>query len=175
MLYDVTILQFSKMLQNLSHFLDKAVAHAEARKFDTTNLMTARLAPDQLPFMVQVQIACDTAKLGAARLTGKAAPSYEDTEKTLDDAKARIAKTVAFLQTLTPGDFVGAEERVVSQPRWAGKTLTGQEFAIQHMMPNFYFHVTTAYSILRHNGVDLGKKDYLGALPFKEPAVTAQA
>lgn len=176
MLYDVTILQFTKMLQNLSNCLDKAAEHAAAKKFDSTVLMGSRLAPDQLPMMVQVQISCDTAKLGAARLTGKVAPLFEDTEKTLDEAKARIEKTIANLQTYTAHDFADAETAVVAQPRWAGKTLTGHEFALQHMMPNFYFHVTTAYAILRHNGVDLGKKDYLGAMPFKQPeAVQATA
>ena len=175
MLHDVTILQFAKMLQNLDACLDKAAAHAAAKNGDSAVLMASRLVFDQLPLIVQVLIACDTAKLGASRLTGKPAPSYEDTEKTLDEAKARIAKTMAFLATLTESDFAGAEDRVISQPRWKGKTLSGKEFALQHMMPNFYFHVTTAYAILRHNGVDLGKKDFLGPLPYQEPAVTAQA
>jgi len=170
MLHEITIIQFSKMLNNLSACLDKAAAFAETKKFDSAVLLTSRLAPDQLPLMVQIQIACDTAKIGASRLTGKEAPSFEDTEKTLDEAKARIAKTIANLETYTAADFADASERLVSQPRWAGKTLSGQEFALQHMMPNLYFHVATAYAILRHNGVDVGKKDYLGAMPYKAPA-----
>ena len=170
MLYNVVILQFTKMLHNLDLCLDKAAAYAEAKKFDSAVLMNARLAPDQLHMIRQVQIACDTAKLGASRLTGKAAPAFDDTETTLAEAKARIAKTIEHLQTYTADDFVDSLDRTITQPRWAGKTLTGHEFALHHMVPNFYFHITTAYAILRHNGVDLGKKDYLGAMPFKEPA-----
>ena len=168
MLYDVSVPQFVKTLQNLSAMLDKAAAHADSKKFDVEVLLNARLAPDQFHFIRQVQITCDTAKLGVARLTGKEAPSYEDHEKTLPELKARIEKTLAYLGSVGAGDFAGAGERRVSQPRWQGKYLTGAEFAVQHMLPNFYFHVTTAYAILRHNGVDLGKKDYLGAMPFKE-------
>jgi hypothetical protein len=167
MLHDITIAQFSKMLQNLGAMLERARAHADQKKFDVDVLLHARLAPDQFHFIRQVQIACDTAKLGASRLTGKPAPSHPDDEKTLDDLQKRIQETLAFLESVKPADFDGASERHVSQPRWAGKYLTGQEFALQHMVPNFYFHVTTAYSILRHNGVELGKKDYLGAMPFK--------
>ena len=118
--------------------------------------------------MRQVQIACDTAKNGVARLTGKEAPPYEDNEVTLPQVKARIEKTLAYLETVSPTDLAGAEDRRISQPRWNGKYLTGKEFALEHMIPNFYFHVTTAYAILRHNGVDLGKKDYLGEMPYKD-------
>jgi hypothetical protein len=170
MLYDLAITQFSKSLQNLSLCLDKAAAFADAKKIDAQVLLQSRLAPDQFALMRQIQIACDTAKTGVSRLTGKEAPAHADDEKTLADAKARIDKVVAYLATLTAKDFAGAEQRHVSQPRWAGKYLTGHEFALQHMIPNFFFHVTTAYAILRHNGVDLGKKDYLGPMPFKEPA-----
>jgi hypothetical protein len=172
MLHDLTIPQFTKMLQNLSLMLDKAAAHAEAKKFDAQALLQARLAPDQFHFTRQVQIACDTAKQGVARLTGKQAPVHEDSEKTIDELKTRIGSVVAYLQTFSAGDFAGAETREVSQPRWAGKYLTGKEFAVHYLLPNFYFHVTTAYAILRHSGVELGKKDYLGALPFKEHAAS---
>lgn len=168
MLYDISVPQFTKVLQNLSAMLNRAAAHAEARKYDVEVVLNARLAPDQFNFIRQVQIACDTAKLGVSRITGKEAPAFEDNEKTLADLKARIEKTVAYLGTITEADFTGGGERRVTQPRWQGKYLTGQEFALQHMVPNFYFHVTTAYAILRHNGVDLGKKDYLGAMPYKE-------
>lgn len=167
MLYDLTITQFTKTLQNLSRCLDKAAAFAEAKKFPPEVLLEARLAPDQFKLLRQVQIACDTAKNGAARLTGKEAPAFEDNEQTIADAKARIEKTVAYLQTLSPKDFEAAASQQVSQPRWAGKWLTGHELALHHMLPNFFFHVTTAYGILRHNGVELGKKDYLGEMPFK--------
>ena len=129
--------------------------------------MNARLAPDQFNFIRQVQISCDTAKLCASRLTGKDAPVNDDKEKTLEELKARINQTVSYLRDFTAKDFTGAEERKISQPRWEGKWLTGVEFATQHALPNVYFHVTTAYSILRHNGVDIGKKDYLGEMPYK--------
>jgi uncharacterized protein len=167
-LHDITINQFTKMLQNLSQCLDKAAAYCSAKKIEPEVLLSSRLAPDQFHLLRQIQVACDTAKTGVARLTGKEAPAHEDNEVTLADAKARIEKVVAYLQTYSAKDFAGADERRVSQPRWAGKYLTGHEFAVQHMIPNFYFHVTTAYAILRANGVDLGKKDYLGAMPFKE-------
>ncbi len=127
-----------------------------------------QLFQQQFNLLRQVQIACDTAKGCAARLTGKDAPVHEDNEKTIADAKARIENVVAYLQTHVEKDFAGALERHVSQPRWAGKHPIGSEFALQHAIPNFYFHVTTAYAILRHNGVELGKKDYLGPMPFKE-------
>ena len=168
MLYDISVPQFTKVLTNLSAMLDKARSYAEEKKFEAEVLLNSRLAPDQFNFIRQVQIACDTAKLGVSRLTGKEAPSFADDEQTLPELKARIDKTLAYLATISAADFAGAAERRVTQPRWAGKYLTGQEFALEHMVPNFYFHVTTAYSILRHNGVDLGKKDYLGAMPFKE-------
>jgi hypothetical protein len=170
MYYDLTVTQFAKMLRNLSACLDKAEAYAAAKKFESTVLMNARLAPDQFPFIRQVQIACDTAKIGATRLTGKQCPTHADTEQTIPELKARIESTIGWLETLKPSDYVEADKRAVSQPRWEGKTLSGEQFAIQHMIPNFHFHVTTAYSILRHNGVDLGKKDFLGPMPFKSAA-----
>lgn len=167
MIYDVTVVQFTKMLKNLSAILDKGTQYAEAKKFDVDVLMNSRLAPDQFNLIRQIQIACDTAKLGASRLTGKEAPVHEDKEKTLPELKARIDDVITYLGTFKPEDFNGAMERKVSQPRWEGKYLTGHDYVIHHMLPNLYFHITTAYSILRHNGVDVGKKDYLGELPFK--------
>jgi hypothetical protein len=169
MLYDLTVVQFDKMLGNLSSFLDKGAAYADSKKFDVTVLLNSRLAPDQFNLIRQVQIACDTAKLGVARLTGKveSAPVHPDTETTLAELQARIKAVREYLSGFSKEDFAGAEECKVSQPRWEGKYLTGYEFAIQHAIPNLYFHVTTAYAILRHNGVDLGKKDYLGNIPYK--------
>lgn len=167
MLYELTAVQFAKTLGNLNLMLDKAAAYAESKKFNVDVLLNSRLAPDQFHLIRQVQIACDTAKLGAARLTGKTAPVHADDETTLVQLKRRIDEVIAYLNTFTPEDFAGAAEIRVSQPRWEGKYLTGFEFAIQHAIPNIYFHVTTAYAILRHNGVDLGKKDYLGAMPYK--------
>ena len=118
--------------------------------------------------MKQIQIACDTAKLCASRVTGKDAPTHPDTEKTMVEVKARIDSVVAYLGTFSSKDFVGLEQKHISQPRWEGQYLLGDEFIIQHAIPNFYFHITTAYAILRHNGVDVGKKDYLGKMPFKK-------
>lgn len=167
MYYEITVTQFTKMLKNLNQIFDKAVQFAETKKFDFDVLLQNRLAPDQFNFIRQIQIACDTAKLGAARLTGKEAPSHQDTEKTLPELKARIESTIAYLSTFTPKDFAGSSERKISQPRWEGKWMTGEEYFIEHVTPNFYFHFTTAYAILRNNGVDLGKKDYLGPMPYK--------
>lgn len=168
MLYEMTIPQFKKMLHNLDRILDKAAVYAAEKKFDVDVLLHSRLAPDQFHLIKQIQIACDTAKLCASRLTGKEAPVHEDKEKTLDEIRTRIASVVAYLSTFKSEDFAEAENKRVSQPRWEGKYLLGEEFAIQHAIPNLYFHVTTAYSILRHNGVAVGKKDYLGELPYKK-------
>lgn len=167
MLYNITVTQYSKMLDNLSRILDKAAQYAEAKKFNVDVLLNSRLAPDQFNLIRQVQIACDTAKFGAARICGKEAPSHPDTETTLVELQARIKTVQDYLASFKPEDFVGAEARHVSQPRWEGKYLTGTEFVIQHSLPNIYFHITTAYSILRHNGVDVGKKDFLGNIPLK--------
>ncbi len=167
MLYEMTVPPFIKTLKNLSAILDKGAHLAETKKFDVEVLLNSRLAPDQFPLTRQIQIACDTAKLGVARLTGKEAPSHPDTEKTLPELKTRIESTIAFLESVSAKDFEGADKKHISQPRWEGKYLTGEEYVLHHAIPNIYFHITTAYSILRHNGVEIGKKDFLGALPFK--------
>jgi hypothetical protein len=167
MLHQFTVIQFSKMLGNLGRCLEKAAAHADQNKFDVEVLLQSRLAPDQFNFTRQVQIACDTAKLGVARLTGVAPPVHEDVEKTVGELKARIESVVAFLSSVTEQAFAESEARPVSTPRWGDKFLLGQDYAMQHVIPNFYFHMTTAYSILRHSGVPVGKKDYLGEMPFK--------
>lgn len=169
-MFEMMVPQFIKTLKNVDAILDKAVAYADSKKFDVGVLLQSRLAPDQLDFSRQIQIATDSAKIGCARITDKAAPSHEDTEKTVAEFKTRLATTVAYLETLTPKDFEGAEARRITTPRWDGKTLSGTEYAIHHSIPNFYFHVTTAYAILRHNGVPLGKSDFLGPIPFKEKA-----
>jgi len=168
MIYEMTVPQFSKVLRNLIGILGKANAFSEVKKFDMEVLFNSRLAPDQFNLMRQIQIACDTAKLACFRLTGKEAPAHDDHEKSFSQIKSRIEQTVQYLNTLTAQDFVGCETKKVSQPRWEGKYLSGQEFLFQHAIPNFYFHITTAYAIIRHNGVDIGKKDYLGELPFKK-------
>jgi hypothetical protein len=167
-IHALTVIQFTKMLHNLSNILDKAAQFADAKKFDVTVLLESRLAPDQFNCLRQIQIACDTAKLGVSRLTGKEAPSHPDTEKTFIEVKARIASTVSYLESFTAKDFAESAGRKISQPRWEGQYLTGEEFVLHHVVPNFYFHMTTMYSILRHNGVDIGKKDYLGKMPYKK-------
>lgn len=168
MLYEITVPQFTKMLHNLSLILDKADAYATANKFEVSVLLNDRLAPNMFNFTRQVQIACDTAKLCASRLTGKEAPVNDDSEKTLAELKTRIQQTIGFLETVSAKDFEGSESKHISQPRWEGKYLTGKEFVIEHALPNLYFHITTAYAILRHNGVDIGKKNYLGEMPYKK-------
>lgn len=169
MLYELTVVQFSKMLMNLSAILEKGKQFAELKKVDVNVLLNSRLALDQFNLTRQIQIACDTAKLGVARLTGNeaSAPKHEDGDATPEQLQERIRSVVDYISSFTPQDFAEAETRKISQARWEGKYLSGYEFAIQHAIPNIYFHVTTAYAILRHNGVEVGKKDYLGAMPFK--------
>lgn len=167
MFYPIVIVQSQKMLQNLLAFLDRAQALADTKKFEIEVLLNARLAPDQFNFIRQVQIACDSVKFSASKLCNREVPTHPDTEKTLSELKERILKTTNYLKTFAPEDFKGAEERRISYPRWEGKTLSGTDFFQQSFIPNFYFHITTAYSILRHNGVNLGKSDFLGTLPLK--------
>lgn len=167
MFHEMTVLQFSKILNNLSRCLDKAASYAEAKKFDPAVLLQTRLAPDQFNLTRQVQIACDNAKNGVSRLIGRDAPKFEDTEQTVPELKARIEKVIGYLNGISAQDFKGAEERHISLPYWSGKHLTGQEYFQQYLIPNFYFHVNAAYSILRNNGVDVGKSDYMGELPLK--------
>lgn len=169
MIYELTVPQFIKTLKNLNAIIDKAAGYADSKKFDMEVLLNSRLAPDMLPFTRQIQITCDTAKLGASRLTGKAAPVQEDNEKTLTEVKARIESTITYLKSMSVEDYKNAATATITTPRWEGKTLTGEQYTIHHVIPNFYFHMTTAYAILRHNGVDIGKKDFLGELPYKLP------
>jgi hypothetical protein len=154
---------FTTMLRNLGHCLDKAAASAAARKFDPDVLLQARLAPNMLPFVVQVRIACDAAKNGTARLAGIEAPKIEDNETTLAELQARIAKTLDYLNTLQTSQIDGREDIAITFPvgRDATRTMQGEAYLKHFVLPNFFFHVTTAYALLRHNGVDLGKLDYL--------------
>ena len=172
MIRAIVVTQLSKMLTNLLAILDEAEKFAGEKKFDAGVLLQSRLSPDQFSLTQQIQTACDTAKLGAARLSDreKDAPVHADTEKTLAEIKARIASVVSYLGGFSPDAFAGAAERRITQPRWQGKTLSGQEFLIQHVIPNFYFHVATAYAILRHNGVGIGKRNYLGDMPYRAAA-----
>jgi uncharacterized protein len=154
---------FQSMLGNLSHFLDKAQAFVDAKKCDPTALTQFRLAPDMLPFTRQITVACDAAKLGIARLSGVEAPKFEDNEVTLADLKVRIAKTLEFLATVPAAKLDGNEDKDITFPvgREATKTMKGEAYLKHWVMPNFFFHTTMAYAILRNNGVELGKTDYL--------------
>ena len=166
-LYDATVPVFTKLLTNVDKWLDKAVAHAEQKKFDPDTLLTARLAPDQFALARQIQIACDGAKAYTAKLAGKEPPSHPDTETTIAELRQRLKTVIDYLATFSREDFVGAEDRPITQPRWEGKTLRGGDYLDYYALPNIHFHLTTTYAILRHNGVDLGKRDYLGTLPFQ--------
>ena len=162
-MHQVSALRFANILRNLSAILDKAQAHAEAKKIDPLVLTRARLFPDMLPFTNQVQIACDTAKGAVARLAGVEIPKYEDTEQTFGELKARIAKTLEFVASVKASQVDGAEEREVTMKmRGQDVKFKGAQYLLGHAYPNFYFHVTTAYNILRHNGVEIGKTDFLG-------------
>jgi uncharacterized protein len=163
-----SVLECKKMLTNLESWLDKGVAHAKARSFDSNVLLSLRLAPDQYSFLGQVQSACDSAKLLAARLAGKTAPKHPDTEQTVDDARARIHTCVSYLDGFQAADFDGAESRAVELPFLEGKVIEGSDYILEWGLPNFFFHVTTAYAILRHNGVPLGKFDYVGSLKSRD-------
>ncbi len=167
MLYEQTVPLFTKTLGNLITILDKAAAQADAKKYDVGVLLTSRLAPDQFHLIKQIQIVCDTAKLCASRLSGKDAPVHEDKEQTLAEVKKRIQDVITYLKTFSAKDFAEGPNRKITNPRWESKWLTGTDYVLHHAVPNFYFHVTTAYAILRHNGIDIGKKDYLGELPFQ--------
>jgi hypothetical protein len=154
---------FQTMLGNLSHCMDKAVAYAAQRKFDPDVLVTSRLAPDMLTFASQIRIACDGAKLGVARIAGIDAPKFDDNEKTFAELKDRIAKTKAFLATVGAAQLDGTEAKEITFPagREATRTMKAEAYLKHWVLPNFFFHVTTAYALMRHNGVDLGKSDYL--------------
>ena len=168
MYYDL-FLEMKKMLGQVGTWLDKAEAHAKEKSFDPNLFVSFRLAPDQLAFARQIQIACDTAKLGASRITGKEAPSHADTEQTLDELRLRLKSVISYLDGFVEKDFDGAATRSVTQPRWEGKVMTGKDYFIEHVQPNFYFHASHTYAILRHNGVPVGKRDYLGALSQRLP------
>jgi len=166
-IYELTVPQTMKMLRNLDNWLGSAVAHGEKKKFDANTLLHSRLAPDQFALVRQVQTACDNAKFIAGRLTGKEWPAHPDTETTIPELKSRIASVLAFLETFKAEDFAGADERKISLPWMEGKWMRGDEYVTQFALANFYFHVAMAYGILRHNGVDLGKRDYIGGVPMR--------
>ena len=164
-MYDASVPFFIRTLNNLSKILDKAIDYADAKKIDQAVMVGLRLAPDMFPLSRQVQIACDMVKGGAARLAGVEVPSYADTETTLPDLKARIAKTIAFMESLKPAQIEGSETRTVTL-KVGGKDLNfkGSDYLFGFVYPNLHFHATTAYDLLRHNGVELVKMDYLGGI-----------
>ncbi len=162
-MYQATVPPLVRSLNNLVAILSKAAAHAEAKKIDPAVLLNSRLYPDMLPLTRQVQIASDIARRGAARLAGLEAPKVEDTETTFSELSDRLHQTIAYLETLTPVEIDGSEEKAIALPM-GDKTLMfeGLPYLLSFIQPNVYFHVTTAYAILRHNGVELGKLDFLG-------------
>jgi len=155
---------FAVSLTNLAVLLEKGAAYAAARKFDAAVLVNARIAPDMFPLSRQVQIACDIAKNSVARLAGLEPPRFEDTEKTIEELRARIARTVDYIKGVPASAFAGAEDRDIKVPAGPDRTLEfkGLVFLQRWALPNVLFHVTTAYNILRHNGVEIGKRDFLG-------------
>ena len=163
-MYQASVPVFIQGLTGLGGVIDKAAAHAAERKIDPAALLQARLYPDMFPFARQVQIATDFAKGGAARLAGVEFPAYEDSETTFEELKSRVDKTIDFLRTLDAAQIDGSEERDISLVR-RGETsiVKGQAYLLEQAMPNFYFHITTAYAIQRHNGVEVGKRVFLGA------------
>jgi hypothetical protein len=163
-MYEASAPRFVKTLNTLSAILDKAQAHAEAKKIDPLVFTGARLFPDMLPMTSQVQIACDAAKGAMARLAGVEIPKHEDTEKTFAELKDRIAKTVAFIETIKPAQVDGSEGKDVTL-KIGGQEMVfkGMPYLFGFAFPNFFFHCTTAYNLLRHNGVEIGKRDFLGA------------
>ncbi|HTO40162.1 MAG TPA: DUF1993 domain-containing protein [Rhizomicrobium sp.] len=163
--YEAAIPQLVRMLGNLSAVLDKAAAHAKAKNIDPKALLDARLVPDMYPFSRQVQMATDSAKGAAARLGGIDIPSFPDTEASFDELKTRIAKTIEFINSIPAEKFAGAEDRTV-ELKTPNRTLTftGRAYLSGFVQPNFFFHATTAYALLRHNGVEIGKMDFLGAV-----------
>lgn len=162
-MYQAFIPPAIRALTNLAAFLDKVVTHAEARKIDPAVFVTARLFPDMLPFVKQIQIASDTVKGGAARLSGQEAPKYEDNEASFPELQARIQKTIEYLQSFKPEQIDGSEDKDITLAMRSGDLhFKGLAYLTTYVLPNLYFHVTTAYAIARSNGVELGKRDFLG-------------
>ena len=167
-MYMPMITEFNKMLTNLDGLMAKAAGYSDQKKFDVNVLTTARLAPDMFPFAKQVQSSCDAAKFCASYLAKKEAPKHEDNETTWAELRERIKKATTYLGTFKESDFANASAVKIS-PKWAeGKWLPADEYIHQLAIPNFYFHITIAYAILRENGVDVGKTDFIGDLPFNK-------
>jgi hypothetical protein len=165
-MYYQVISQCTQSLKNLETCLDKAEQYAAARKFDIGVLMTSRLAPDMQHFVYQVQSACDYVKAAAAWLSGQVPPKHEDNEQTIAELRARIRKTVNFVEGVKEAQYAGASERTVKLSWAPGKVIGGEDYLLQVTIPNTFFHIAMAYAILRHNGVDVGKMDFLGVMNF---------
>lgn len=164
-MHSASVPVFVRMLSNLDAWLVKAEAHAGEKKFEPSVYLSARLAPDMLPFTKQIQIACDAAKFCVARLAGVEAPKFDDDEASLADLRERVKKTIDYVQSVPARQIDGSDEKDVSVPRRDGAVvMKGEAYLKSFVLPNFFFHVTTAYALLRHNGVDLGKGDFLGAM-----------
>ncbi|MBL7542297.1 MAG: DUF1993 domain-containing protein [Bdellovibrionaceae bacterium] len=164
---ELVVEQFSRSLGNLKNILKKAQTHAQERKFDENLFLQSKLAADMFPLIKQVQISCDIVKASCARLTGTTPPAFADDEKTMVELFSRIDKTLDYVKTFATNDFKGYETQKVSFFWNPGKHITGHEYVISYAIPNFYFHVSAAYAILRSNGVHLGKGDYLGEMQWK--------
>ena len=169
-MYYAVFCEMKKILGNVEKWLEAAEAFAQSKSFDSKVFLGLRLAPDQFPLARQVQTASDTPKLAASRLTGKEGPKHADTEQTLEELRARVRSTIDYLDGFSAADFEGAATRVVTQPRWEGKVMSGADYFLEHALPNFFFHSTHVYAILRHNGVSLGKRDFLGPLSLRAPS-----
>jgi hypothetical protein len=165
-MYYQVILQCTQAIKNVESWLDKAEQHAAAKKFDVSVLLTGRLAPDMRDLIYQVQSACDYLKGAAGWLSGQTPPKYEDNERTIDELRARIGKTVVFAASVKEPQYAGASGRKISLSWEPGKVIGGEDYLLQVAIPNIFFHLTTAYAILRHNGVDIGKMDFLGLMKF---------
>ena len=159
--------EMAKLLRQMNGWIDKAEAHAASKGYDVNTLLQARLAPDMFPLVRQFQSACDTAKFAAAFTTGKEPPSHPDSEQTFPEVRARLASVIEYLGTYSAKDFEGVEKRVVTRPRWEGRSMNAVDYFVEQATPNFFFHLTTAYAILRHNDIELGKRDYIGKLSFR--------
>jgi uncharacterized protein len=165
-MYHQVVSQCVHSLKCLETCLDKAEQYAAARKFDVSVLLTSRLAPDMQDFIYQVQSACDYVKAAAAWLSGQTPPSHPDTEQTINELRARIRKTVAFAEGVKETQYAGASERKIKLSWMPGQVIGGEDYLLQVIIPNTFFHIAMAYAILRHNGVDVGKRDFLGPMNF---------
>ena len=167
-IYDFTVPVFVKQLGGLKNVLNKSAAHIAEKGMNEEEFLNSRMWDDMFPFVRQVQISCDNAKGATARLAGIEIPKYEDTEKTISELLARVDKTLAFVQSVPESAFVGAEDRKVSLPYWKEQYMTGFDYAREYAIPNFLFHVVTAYDLARKAGVPVGKSDYTNGLPLKD-------